>query len=212
MRGLPYYEEPEYHEYLLSPERKDLFPHEPILSQISWKGKENILDFGMGNGYFLPGICKYRATDAVIWGAECQELLIDTALQLKVKEAIDDFTPFYVERTEHPLLPDWIPEMDLVFCSCVLSTFADPSLAMRGISRIMHEQSVMIVIDWEKKEAPSGPGIEQKISKERMVYFSEDAGLQINRELKINEYVYGFEATLKEKKEASDGGDDYLTG
>ncbi|MDH5655924.1 MAG: class I SAM-dependent methyltransferase [Spirochaetia bacterium] len=193
MRGLPYYEEPEYHEYLISPERRELFPRKDILSQINWKDVHNLLDFGMGNGYFLQYFYQFLPAGAHIWGAECQEILIDATLKRKVKEKIENFIPFYVERTEHPLLPDWIPEVDMIFASCVLSTFADPTLAIKGIARNMKKEGRIILLDWEKKESPSGPDIMHKISLDRMKYFVEDSGFLIKRKLKTNEYIYALE-------------------
>lgn len=198
MRGRPYYEEEEYHRYLLSRERKELFPYS-LLDQVSFEGAENVLDFGMGNGYFLPPLMKRLPEGATLWGAECQEILIDQALQRKVREGITNFIPFFIERTEHPLMPDWIPTMDLILCSCVLSTFADPSLAMQGVSRILKRGSAIIVFDWERVEAPSGPEVDQKVSRDRMLYFVEDAGFQVTRTLKTNPYVYGLEIRLTEK-------------
>ena len=201
MRGLPYFEEIEYHQYLLSGERRELFPPDVILSQIRWHKVEDLLDFGMGNGYFLSHFYKFIGPDTKIWGAESQEVLIDYCLQLKVKEQFNNFIPFFIERTEHPLLPDWIPPMDIIFCSCVLSTFANPSLAIRGIGRGLSPSGRIIIIDWEKKNAPSGPEIAQKVSLERMQYFIEDAGYRINRRLKINPFVMGLEVVRDPEKE-----------
>ncbi len=202
-RGLPYYEEPEYHQFLLSRERREMFPPEVILSPLRWEGIENLLDFGMGNGYFLTHFFKYLPSEARVWGAECQELLIDHTLQLKVREHLTRFTPFYIERTEHPLLPDWIPSMDLIFCSCVLSTFADPALALRGIERTLQEGGSIVIIDWEKKESPAGPAINEKVSKDRMRFFIEDAGFKIVRDLQISPYVYGMEVITGENYQES---------
>lgn len=192
MRGLPYYENPEYHQYLLSPQRRELFPIDKIFSQINWKNKKNVLDFGMGNGYYLPGFFKYGDEDIFIWGAECQEILIDYCLKRKVKEGYKNFIPFFIERTEHPLLPEWIPEMDMIFCSCVLSTFANPSLGISGTARILKNDGIMVIIDWERVEAPSGPELTQKVSSDRMKFFIEEAGCTIIQKLNINPYVYGF--------------------
>ena len=193
MRGLPYYEEKEFHEYLLSSQRRELFPRKELLSQIKWEGITNLLDFGMGNGYFLLSFYNYIEEGAHIWGAECQEILIDATLKIKVKEKLENFIPFYVERTEHPLLPDWIPEMDMIFASCVMSTFANPTLAIKGVARNMKKDGKIILIDWEKKESPSGPDMVHKISLDRMKYLIEDSGFLINRKLITNEYIYALE-------------------
>jgi len=192
MRGLPYYEEPNYHHYLLSPARKELFPVESILSAIPWQTSEQVMDFGIGNGYFLDGLLKCTAPNGHVWGAESQELLIDYLLRRKVTENIERFTPFYVERTEHPLLPDWIAMMDLIFCSIVLSTFADPTLPIKSIGRAMKPNGKIVIIDWERVDAPSGPPIVQKMSFDRMKYCIGEAGCRIIKEWKVNPYLYGF--------------------
>ncbi len=192
MRGLPYYEDPEYHRFLLSPERRELFPTEKIFQQIDWRNKKTILDFGMGNGYFLPSFFEFGEKDVFVWGAECQEILIDYVLQRKVKEGFKNFIPFYVEKTEHPLLPEWIPEMDIIFCSCVLSTFANPTLGILGTGRILKEDGFFVIIDWERTETPFGPDLSQKVSSERMKFCIEEAGCMIVKTLNINPYVYGF--------------------
>lgn len=200
MRGTAYYEEPEYHAYLLSRERRDLFPPAGLLSQIKWEGVRELLDFGMGNGYYTPHFYKYVSADCNVWGAECQETLIDQVLQLKVKEGLERLIPFYLERTEHPLLPDWIPDMDMIFCACVLSTFADPALAIKGVGRAMKNEGRLILVDWEKTEAPSGPELQQKVSRDRMLFFVEDAGYRVVRQFKTNAYYYALEL---EKGEAA---------
>lgn len=194
-RGLPFYEEETFQDYLLSRERLDLFPVEKILGQIQWKQLENMLDFGAGNGFFIPYFYRYKPADCRIWAAECQEELLDSLLQQKVKQGWEDFSAFYVERTEHPLLPDWIPPMDLVFCSLVLSTFADPALALSGLKRCLAQEARLIVLDWEKVDAPSGPEEKLKVSRSRMEYFFQDAGYRILRNLKINKYLYCYELT-----------------
>ncbi len=210
MRGLAYYEEPEFHNFLLSRERREMFPAERILSQLRWGGIKELLDFGMGNGYFLSAFYKHIDADCRIWGAECQEDLIDYVLQVKIKEELERLTPFYNERTEHPLLPDWIPEMDAIFCSCVMSTFADPALAIRGIGRSMKNDGRMIIVDWEKTEAPYGPEIGQKISKDRMMFFVEDAGYNISSTLRGGKYFYAMEITKGEEARNTDDRYNYV--
>jgi len=192
-RGLPYYEEAEFQEYLLSRERLELFPVEKILGQLQWGGIENFLDFGAGNGFFIPFFYQYRPAGCHIWAAECQEELLDQLLQQRVKQDWPDFSAFFVERTEHPLLPDWIPPMDMIFCSLSLSTFANPALALLGLRRSLSDSGRIIVLDWEKISAPSGPEESLKVSRTRMEYFFGDAGFKVQRNFKINKYLYSYE-------------------
>jgi SAM-dependent methyltransferase len=193
VRGSDYYEEEWFHDYLLSPLRREIFPPSLILDQISFEGVTNMLDFGMGNGFFVPHLLKRLPGNATLYGAECQELMIDMVLHQKVIDNYQNFIPFFQEKNEHPLLPDWLPDMELILCSCVLSVFANPSLALQGVGRNLARDGRIIVLDWDKVEAPSGPEITQKISLDRMKYFIEDAEFSITRTLKINRYFYGME-------------------
>ena len=72
MRGLPFYENPEYHRYLLSQARADLFPVSRILNQLPMYDTLDVLDFGMGNGYFLDGFLKQLPEEGHVWGADLQ--------------------------------------------------------------------------------------------------------------------------------------------
>lgn len=210
MRGKYYYEDPEYSKWLLSRERMELFPPELILSQIKTNDIENMMDFGMGNGFFTPWILKKIPKHAWLWGVECQEVVIDRVLKRKTDENWKNFTVFYIERTEHPLLPDWIPEPDLIFCSCVLSTFADPSLAIAGIGRRMKNEGKIYILEWEKKEAPAGPDVIYKISENRLRYSVEEAGFRVNNKLKVNDYLFFLEIVKDEKAKAEKNRFSYL--
>ena len=72
-----------------------------------------------------------------------------------------------------------------------MSTFADPTLALRGIGRVLREDRPVVVIDWERRESPTGPELQQKVSRDRMEYFIDEAGYNIANRLRINEFVYG---------------------
>lgn len=201
MRGLSYYyEDPRYHEFLLSPQRRELFPVDKIFQQIPWKGVKNVLDFGMGNGYFLNAFFSFGESDIFVWGAECQEVLIDFTLKRKVKENIKNFIPFYVEKTEYPLLPEWIPEMDMVFASCVLSTFENPTTGILGTARVLKPEGLFVIIDWEKEVTPYGPDVSQKVSSERMLYCITEAGFKVIKKLEIHPAIYGFLAKKDPEK------------
>lgn len=194
MRGTPYYEETQYHRYMLSRERRELFAPEFLIGQVDLSSVEQLLDFGCGNGFFVPYLQAVLPVQSHIWGAESQELLIDYTLRWKIKEGIERFTPFYVERTEHPLLPDWIPDPDLIFCSCVLSTFADPSLAISGIGRSLKNDGRILLLDWHRTQLPdNGPGDIPRMSQNRMQYCIEDAGFETIRQLQAGPYLYFLE-------------------
>lgn len=194
MHSGDYYKDPWYHEYLLSSERRNIFPYDKIFHGVDWGNITNLLDFGAGNGYYYPTFYKYLPNECKIWAGECQEELIDQILSRKVKGKWKRLTPFYIEHSEFPLIPDWLPPMDIAFCSCVLSTFANPSLAIEGISRCLVDHGRILIVDWHKKNTSNGPSIEEKIPPEKMISFLEKVCYSIIQRRDINDYVYLIEA------------------
>lgn len=193
MSELEYYESNTYREFLLSSRRKEICNPEMIFQEFPVKNCQNILDFGFGNGFFLPDILRQIGTDAWCWGAECQQDLIDELLQKKLKEQIPNFTPFYIEKSDHPLLPEWIPKPEIIFTSLCLSTFPNPGLAMDGLIQSMVPEGRLIIIDWAKVDYPEGPRVKDKVSLDKMKFLAEDFNLEIIKAMRISEYIYGME-------------------
>ncbi|MCP5503473.1 MAG: methyltransferase domain-containing protein [Leptospiraceae bacterium] len=193
MNELDYYELISYQEFLLSSRRKQICPPEIIMNQIELKQARNVVDFGMGLGFFTPFLQAKMAPDSWLWGAECQPDLIDLILKRKVQEDLQNFSVFYMEKTDHPMLPQWVPIPEIIFAAMSLSTFPDPGLAMDGLIRSMKPGGRLIILDWTKAEFQEGPPIKDKISMDKMKYLAEFYYLEIIKSYTINEYVYGLE-------------------
>jgi len=193
MSELEYYESGTYREFLLSSRRREICNPEVIFREFPIKGCQNIIDFGIGNGFFLPDILKIIGPEAWLWGGECQQDLIDLLLQRKLKESIPNFTPFYIEKSDHPLLPEWIPRPEIIFTSLCLSTFPNPGLAMDGLIQSMNQDGRLVIIDWAKVEYHEGPKVKDKVSLDKMKFLAEDYNLDIVKSLRISEYMYAME-------------------
>ncbi|HMY65945.1 MAG TPA: methyltransferase domain-containing protein [Leptospiraceae bacterium] len=192
---MEYFEDIKYQEFLLTSKRKAICPPEKIFQEIRyrWKDARNIVDFGMGLGFFTPFIRQRMHKDAWLWGVECQQDLIDLILKKKVDQNITNFSAVFLEKTEHPLLPQWIPHPDLIFASLSLSTFANPGLAMDGLVRSMNDGGTLVIIDWAKTDHPSGPQLKDKVSAEKMKYLAELYDLEVVNYFSITEFFYGLE-------------------
>ncbi len=188
---MEYYEDVRYQEFLLSSRRKAIFPVEKVLREINISHAENVVDFGMGLGFFIPYLQQKMNKDAWLWGVECQQDIIDLVLKKKVEQNIKNFSTVFLEKTEHPLLPQWIPIPDVVFASLSLSTFANPGLAMDGLIRSMKEGGQLIIIDWAKTEHAEGPAIRDKVSFDKMKYLAELYQLKIVHSFVLSEFFYG---------------------
>jgi SAM-dependent methyltransferase len=215
MAELEYYENEYYQDFLLSSHRREIYPAEVIFENFSFKGVENLVDFGAGKGFFLTEFPKVLSKTAWVWAAECQQDVIDIILKRKIEENIQNMTPFYIERSDHPLLPEWIPQPDLIFSSLCLSTFPDPGLAMDGLIRSMRPGGRLIVVDWNKLDFDIGPRVSDKISVDKMIFLAEDYKLKVIKQIRIREYFYAFEVVAGKdfvwgyydlKEEEEDGG------
>ncbi|TGK20941.1 SAM-dependent methyltransferase [Leptospira fluminis] len=193
MSDLEYYYDPEYQNFLLSSKRREITPPELVFKHFPMKDVMNVVDFGMGLGFWTEHLLKSIHKEGWVWGAECNQDLLDEILHRKNQEDIKRFTPFYMEKADRPLLPEWIPVPEVVFASLVLSTFPDPGQAMDGLIRSMKKGGKLIVLDWVKNEFPLGPKINDKISLDKMRFLAEQYRLEVVKTVRIGENVYGLE-------------------
>jgi SAM-dependent methyltransferase len=193
MSDIDYWEDMHYQEFLLSRRRRDLCPPQKVMDQLNFHDAFNVVDFGMGLGFFVPFLRAKLPSDCWLWGAESQPDIIDLVLKKKVNESIEKFSVFFMEKTEHPLLPQWVPVPEVIFAAMSLSTFADPGLAMDGLIRSMRQGGRLLIIDWAKVDFPEGPPVKDKISLDKMTYLAEFYKLKVVQSFMINEYVYYLE-------------------
>lgn len=196
---MDYYEDFQYQEFLLSSRRRNLCNPEKVMQNISLKGARNVVDFGMGLGFFIPHLQQKMDKDAWLWGVECQADLIDLVLKKKVEQNIKNFSTVFLEKSDTPLLPQWIPIPDIIFASLSLSTFPNPGLAMDGLIRSMKEGGKLIILDWAKLEHSEGPAIKEKVSLDKMKYLAELYHLKITNQFILSEFVYGLEVKAGEQ-------------
>jgi ubiquinone/menaquinone biosynthesis C-methylase UbiE len=190
---IDYYEDIKYQNFLLSSRRKIVTLPEKVMNQIQLSDATNVVDFGIGKGFFIPYLLKKMNKDAHLWGIDYQEEILDYVLKKRIDENILNFTALHMDKTDHPLLPNWIPLPEVIFTSMCLSTFSDPGLAMDGLIRSLKEGGRLYVIDWSKVEFAEGPAIKDKISIDKMKYLAELYKLEVTNTFTINEFSYGLE-------------------
>ncbi len=193
MAELEYYESEFYQSFLLSTKRREIFPPESIFENFNFRNIQNLVDFGCGRGFFLSEYPKILPKESWVWACDCQQDVLDYILKRKIDENLSRVTPFYIDRTDHPILPEWIPQPDLIFSSLCLSTFPDPGLAMDGLIRSMKPGGRLVVADWHKVEYEIGPKISEKVSLDKMLFLAEDYKLKVIKHIRIKEYFYAFE-------------------
>ncbi|MDF3822028.1 SAM-dependent methyltransferase [Leptospira sp. 96542] len=192
MSDTEYYKALSYQEYLMSSHRKEVCPPEDVYNFFNWKGLTNLVDFGSGLGFYFTEFRKWFP-HVQIWAAECQQDIIDLILRRKLLEGIEKLTPFHIDQSDHPLLPEWVPVPEIIFASLSLSTFPNPGLAMDGLIRSMKKDGRLFVIDWAKTESGFGPKINEKISLDKMKFLAEEYKLAVVKSGRISEYFYGME-------------------
>lgn len=197
MSETEYYRSQTYQEYLLSSHRREVCPPEDVYAFFNWKGLTNLVDFGSGLGFYFQDFRKWFP-HVWIWAAECQQDIIDKILRRKLMEGIEQLTPFYMDQSDHPLLPEWVPVPEIIFASLSLSTFPNPGLAMDGLIRSMKAGGRLFIVDWSKTESGFGPKINEKISMDKMKFLAEEYKLEVTKSGRISEHFYGLEVRASE--------------
>lgn len=208
MRGEEYYLAEDFPEYLDSPERLRQFDLTEIFEVLgpALERSENILDFGCGTGQFCFRLVDQLPEGHSIFACDSQERMLDIVLKRKVDLGLrtDALTAFHMVKTDRPVFPGWLPRFAFIWTMDCLSTFPDPSLPLIVFQEILTDEGYLLIIDMEKKEAPLGPGEDQKISRDRMEFFIKEAGYQVLKEFDIGHYHYCFLCQLNEELKNKD--------
>jgi|GEM_PF-802600 len=198
MAELEYFRNQSYQEFLLSSARKNLLAPDLVFSYFDWKNPENLVDFGCGLGFYLTEFAKHLP-NTWIWAGDCQQDLLDQILRRKWMEELEKVTTFFVERSDHPLLPDWIPNANITFASLSLATFPNPGLAMDGLIRSMMPDGRLFLEEYSKLDTSFGPSINDKISIDKMKFLAEEFKLRVVKADKLNEFFYAMEVVASKE-------------
>ncbi|MGG1573487.1 class I SAM-dependent methyltransferase [Fictibacillus sp. NRS-1165] len=168
-----------------SPERRKLLPPEKLLSLLSIKSNDSILDLGAGTGYFT--IPASIMTQGDVYALDLEKELLDV-IQSQIEE--QNISNIHLIQGKAQAIPLASSSIDIVIASLILHAVEPLSKGICEIYRVMKQGAYLLCFEWEKKESPMGPPIHIRIPSEEMEALFLEKSFKIIKKVFPTDFLY----------------------
>lgn len=142
----------QYQDFLISEQRKGLIPPDLYDVLVSYKEGINILDFGCGLGYTASYYSEKFSgeLDFHIYACDYQVEILDLFWKRIAENKFKNITAFFMPDRSRVHVPAWIPRVNYLMLSLVLSTVDNPVDLLKTVKPIIVENGRVNIIDWDR--------------------------------------------------------------
>lgn len=156
--------------------REKILPAEKILQHFGLKDGQKLADLGSGQGYFALKAAEIVGAQGFIKAVDIAAERLRVLEQLAQERGVAERIQTFAAQGESVPLPD--NDVDVVLISNVLHELNDPLSYLRDAKRILRNDGEIWVIEWQKKETPMGPSLNERRSQEEWTAMLEEAGFE----------------------------------
>lgn len=156
--------------------REKILPAEKILQHFGLKDGQKLADLGSGQGYFALKAAEIVGAQGSIKAVDIASERLMVLEQLAKERGVAEQIQTFAAQGESVPLPD--KDVDVVLISNVLHELNDPLSYLRDAKRILKNDGEIWVIEWQKKETPMGPSLNERRSQEEWTAMLEQAGFE----------------------------------
>lgn len=157
------------------------------LKRAGFKDGMVLCDIGAGTGVF--SIPATEISSGNIYALEKSDDMIEI---LKTRKAEKEIKNLKVKKVDSDILPIEDGICDLVILITVLHHIDDKKTMVSEIRRIVKKKGRLMIIEFYKRQTPSGPPIEMRISQEELDEFAVDNDLKVIDKFELGDNFYGF--------------------
>lgn len=154
-------------------------PHE-VISALALKPTEVVADIGAGTGYFAKRFARHAAK---VFAVDIDQRL----LQIAAAGSPPNLSTLLAANDDPRLDP---ASVDTVFFCDVLHHIDSRPAYLARVRAALKPGGRLVVVDFEKRETPVGPGLAMRIAKADMIREIEAAGFTKANEFDILPYQY----------------------
>ena len=160
---------------LVSGERHQMMPPEPILRAAGIATGHMVVDLGAGPGFFTVPAARLVGSGGRVYAADVAPSMLEVC-QRRAAEA--DITWIETVHSEelHVPLPDAIA--DRVVIAFVLHEADDPAALLREAARLLRPNGEVAVVEAHKVEGTPGPPMEHRIGEDEVAALAAEVGLR----------------------------------
>lgn len=174
---------------LMSDERREEMQPERLLRELGLSRGDVMADIGCGPGFFTLPAARIVGTDGRVFAADIQGEMLSTVKTSATEEGLANVRVVKTSDTEIPLPAQ---SCDFVLLAFILHEVPQRSRFLHRAARLLKTKGKLAILEWEKKETPYGPPLEDRITPDELAADAEAAGLKVaeRRSLNDNQYLF----------------------
>lgn len=185
---MPHKFDPAHRERLEHSDRLRLLPPSELLARAGLEEGMVVADVGCGPGFFTLPAAQVVGSAGRVYAIDIQPEMLQ-AVQDKARRAgLFNIETVKAQESSVPL-PNAVA--DVVLLAFVLHEAVDPAAFAREVARILTPGGHLLVLEWKKKQTPSGPPIGDRLTPEAAEGWLAGAGLRIVDRFEPNPDHYG---------------------
>jgi ubiquinone/menaquinone biosynthesis C-methylase UbiE len=154
-----------------------------------------VADIGAGSGYFARRLARAVGSEGTVYGIDIEPGMLRILRDLAKKEGVGNVIPI-LAGVDDPAIPPG--GADLIFICDTIHHIPDLGAYYRKLREAARPGARLVIVDFEKKEAPVGPPVEHKLAKDDVVAEAAAGGWKLAKShdgLLPHQYVLELTAT-----------------
>lgn len=195
---MPHKFDPRQKHLLLSDEREAALQPEKLLRKLGLRAGDTMADIGCGPGFFTLPAARIVGRNGIVLAGDIQGEML-TSVRSRAHEA--ELGNIRVVKTSETEIPLPAESFDFVLLAFVLNELEHRATFLHRAARLLKPTGRVVVLEWERAETPSGPPLEDRVSRDELVEDALAAGLRVkdDGELGDGQYYYVFGRTSRER-------------
>jgi len=147
-------------------------------------------EIGAGPGYFTGRLAKAAGRAGRVYAADPVPAMLERLRARMRSRRVGNVTPVLCE-SDDPMLP--LRSCDLLFMVNVFHHVPRPARYLRALGRFLRPGGRVVIIEFQRRDLPVGPPVEEKIGRASFLRIVRNAGYKAAREHMFLPYQFMFE-------------------
>lgn len=172
---------------LLSEAREAALEPAKLLRKLGLRAGDTMADIGCGPGFFALPAARIVGQNGIVLAGDIQGEML-TAVRSRAHEAgLRNVRVVKTSETEIPLPAE---AFDFVLLAFVLNELEHRATFLHRAARMLKPTGRVVVLEWERAEAPSGPPLEDRIARDELEADALAAGLRVKEDGALGDGQY----------------------
>lgn len=187
--------DPSNKEKLDADERRSFYDLPGLLRYFSISSGMIIADVGCGTGYCAFPMAALAGRGGKVFALDISDEMLKTVKDKVKRWNIENIVPLLSQENTLPLEDNSI---DFIMLSHITHELESPMAFFSEMGRVLKKGGAIGVVDWGLAESPSGPPLEERISRDDMKNLLVTSGYAVIKDKPIGRYHYAILACRPE--------------